>query len=31
MDMDEGSMLMHEYGPVIDKYALVDQKDRYAL
>ena len=31
MDMDEGSMLMYGYGSVIDKGALVDQKDRYAL
>ena len=29
--MDERSMLMHGCGPVIDKDALVDQKDRYAL
>jgi len=29
MDMDEGSMLMHGYGSVIDKDALMDQMDRY--
>jgi len=28
--MDEGSMLMHEYGPVIDKDALMGNMDRYA-
>ena len=29
MDMDEGSMLMHEYGPVIDKDALMDNMYGY--
>jgi len=28
--MDEGSMLMHEYGPVIDKDALMGNMDGYA-
>jgi len=27
--MDKGSMLMHGFGSVIDKGALMDQMDRY--